>query len=162
FASDHYRTASFDPTGRRAVVVREYDATVIDVPSGRVMRHVPFPSSTEARFGLAAAVSGSARWVAVDARDNSVRLFDLDAKDSADQDERAAAERSLSEAGDQAEEALRLAVRKPVSAEQGLRAEALLKKLDPANDGNQLRQLRALEILETLASKEAVALLEKL
>jgi WD40 repeat protein len=82
--------------------------------------------------------------------------------DSEEQDRRVAAERGLAAARDQAEEALRAAVLKPLSLEQMRRAERLLKKIDPTTDAELLRQARAVEILEYAGSKEAITLLEKL
>src|SRR5262249_44467161 len=82
--------------------------------------------------------------------------------DSEDFDRRTAAQKRLADVGDQAEPQLRQAVRKPTSVEQARRAEALLRRLDPKHDANHQRHLRALEILEGAATKEAVALLEKL
>jgi hypothetical protein len=82
--------------------------------------------------------------------------------DSEDVDRRTEAQRRLADAGDQAEPQLRQAIRKPLSVEQARRAEALLKRLEPKHDVGHQRHLRALEILEGAATKEAVALLEKL
>ena len=64
---------------------------------------------------------------------------------------------------DQAAEQLRAVAAKPATLEVRLRAERLLRPLeDLANDPTHLRHLRAVEILERIGTREAVALLEKL
>jgi WD40 repeat protein len=75
---------------------------------------------------------------------------------------RGAAEKALAAAGDQAEVALRRAVKNPSSPEQRRRAERLLNRLNPATDANHLRQVRAVEILENLGTREAVVILERI
>jgi WD40 repeat protein len=97
--------------------------------------------------------------VEVSAKRIAAWVIDLDSEDF---DRRTTAERRLTEAGAQAEERLRQAVRKPASVEQKRRAERLLRLLDPKNDPIHLRHLRALEMLERVGSEEAAALLRRL
>jgi hypothetical protein len=83
--------------------------------------------------------------------------------DSSDFPTRKAAIRDLEAAKEQAAEALREAADKAVALEVRLRARRLLEQLDDlAKDGERMRQLRAVEVLERIGTKEAVALLEKL
>lgn len=87
-------------------------------------------------------------------------VADLDAEDFS---RRFDAERHLGDAGDQAEQALNEVVRRASSLEAVRRAERLLARIaNQASDPERLRQLRAVEILERLGSRDAIALLQRL
>src|SRR5262249_52565546 len=86
----------------------------------------------------------------------------IDDLDSDQFERRLAAERALAGARDQAEEQLRQAVKKPGSLELRRRAERVLKQIDPSTDPVRLRQMRVVEILERLGTKEAIELLRRL
>jgi hypothetical protein len=77
---------------------------------------------------------------------------------------REAASKTLAGRAEAVEDDLRLALRKPKSEEQRIRLEALLGKLDPATppEGEHLRALRAVWLLERLGTPEAKKLLERL
>jgi hypothetical protein len=72
------------------------------------------------------------------------------------------AEAALVELGATAEPALRTAIERQPSAEARRRIEVLLEKLDPVRSPNTLRQIRAVEVLERVGTREAKLLLEKL
>jgi hypothetical protein len=76
--------------------------------------------------------------------------------DSAQFTTRDAAHRKLAQLAEQAEDALRTAARRPLSAEQGRRLARLLGGIDnPEASPQQLRALRAVEVLEAIGTPEA-------
>jgi WD40 repeat protein len=78
-------------------------------------------------------------------------------------EKREEASKALADLGPQAEKALRKAAQDPPSAEAGRRMKELLKKIeDGSASGGRLRDLRALEVLEAVATPEAKKLLQEL
>jgi RNA polymerase sigma factor (sigma-70 family) len=96
---------------------------------------------------------------AVDTRVLRQRLRELDADDFETRKQAAAA---LTEAGEQVEPLLREALQASLSVEAKKQVEALLSALRGIPGPERLRQTRALEILEQVASFEAKAVLEHL
>jgi hypothetical protein len=96
---------------------------------------------------------------ALDAKRVDRLLSELDSDDFATR-ERAAKE--LEGLGERAEPALRKALTGEPSAELRQRAEGLLEKLDLARSPEQLRGVRAVEVLEQLGTEEARKLLQEL
>jgi hypothetical protein len=86
-------------------------------------------------------------------------LADLESNDFAI---RQKATQELENAGDRAAPALRKVLAKAPNLETRQRLERLLQKLDayPASDGEALRAVRAIEVLEYLGTREARAVLE--
>jgi WD40 repeat protein len=83
--------------------------------------------------------------------------------DDDDFEKREEASKALADLGPQAERALSKAVKDPPSAEAGRRIKELLKKVeDGSASGGRLRELRALEVLETVGTPEARKLLQEL
>ena len=87
-------------------------------------------------------------------------IADLDSETFAT---REAATKELTDVGDLAEPALRAAVEKSSSAEARRRCEVLLRKIDSAEpSGEQLRQIRTIEVLEHVGTKESRRVLSAL
>jgi hypothetical protein len=86
-------------------------------------------------------------------------ITDLDHEDF---DTREKASKDLRELGDAVEEALRAALAKKPSPEMRRRAERILAQLDTSRSPSLLRSLRAVEVLEHLATTEAKELIRKL
>ena len=71
--------------------------------------------------------------------------------------------RGLENLGDRAEQALRTALKKPLSAEARRRVQALVDLLEgPLTHPERLRAVRGVEVLERIGSAEALAVLEAL
>jgi hypothetical protein len=75
---------------------------------------------------------------------------------------RESATKQLSELGELAEPALRVALNDKPSAEKRRRLEDLLKRLDASNSPELLRGLRAVEVLESFGTPEARQVLQTL
>jgi phage FluMu protein gp41 len=85
-------------------------------------------------------------------------LAEIDSEDFAVRQSAAVA---LEKLGDQIDAALRAALDRGGSLETKRRLEGLLAKLDPSNS-ERLRFTRALEVLEQIASSEAISLIDAL
>jgi hypothetical protein len=137
-------------------------AAWVDLGSGdasRVCRAMALLTDSPGR-GVALLRKHLRRTTAVDGKEMARRVAELDSDDPAT---RRRASRELEKAAEQAEEALRQLLAGKPSAEARRRAERLLRRLEaPVAEGDRLRQMRALEVLERIGTAETARVLETL